>query len=165
VPFDYESNTSVVVRVLSDANTTTANPDLSGGLTTRVAEIINDDATIVGIKWNQLPSVFVWVDSANEEYSSLGVTGPTNNRKFKTVRYNVLGAYRKEGAHSSHAVAMLELYRLAENIEGVFQREMTLSNTAMIVNPVTTDFLPVGELSGVWVKAVMVKLEARYLFR
>lgn len=165
VPFDYEGNLGAVANSLTDYNTTTATPDLSDGMTSRVKTIFNNDPNYFGSRIDLLPAVFVWMDNAEEEFGSLGETGPTGNRKYKTVTYNVLGVYVKEGATSEHTAVLQEVYRLAENMEGVFQKEMTLSGTALWVNPVSTQFLEPGLLSGAWVKGVLMKLEARYLFR
>lgn len=165
MPFAYQTNTAAVVNALSQYNTTTASPDLSANITTRVKNVYNDNPQIFGVRFDELPAVFVWADSADEEYGSLGETGPSSNRKYKSATYNILGIYRKDGAHTPHEAALTEIYRLAGNIEGVFQAEHTLSGTALWCNPASTEFLDPGLLGGVWAKGVLIKLEARYLFR
>lgn len=163
--FDYENNLEAVVNALTEYNTTTSEIDLSEGMTSRVKTVFNNDPNFFGSRIDLLPAIFVWMDTAEEEFASLGHTGAGGNKKSKTVTYNVLGVYVKEGAVSSHEGVLQEIYRLAENMEGVFQQELTLSGTALYCNPSSTQFLEPGQMSGAWVKGVLMKLEARYLFQ
>lgn len=167
MPFEYETNTTAVIDALKSYNTTTSNPDLSSGLTTRIDNdnIQLRDFEILGQQTINLPAVFVRVVNADEEFMSLGTTGPSKAHKLKTVQYQILAIYRREGIYSSHSELLTETYRLAENIEGVFQAELTLSNTALWCNPRRTEFSSAYEFGGSWEKAVLVELEAKYRFR
>lgn len=165
MPFDYEANTTAVKNALTSHNTTTASPDLSSGLTRRVQNIYIDDPEIVSIRQLTYPCVFVRLSNKDEDYASLGATGPTGNKKTATVVYDLIGLYHKDGAHTAHSGVLTEIYRLAENMEGVFQAETTLSTTALWCNPKKTEFIGPFSSDGIWVKAVLVELEARYLFR
>ena len=167
MPFDYEANVTAVRNALRTQNTTTANPDLSSGLTTRVQTIEIDDPEVSGIQWRDLPAVYVRVSSADEDMASLGAPGPltTNVQKLKNVTYEISGLYHKEGAAQLTRDTMTELYRLAENIEGVFQREYRLSNTAMWCNPKASQFGQGVLGDGTRIKGVLVTLDARYIFR
>lgn len=166
--FSYETNTSAVIQALLDYNTTTATVDLSSGLTTRIS---NDniklfDMEVGGYQSRNLPAVFVRAINSDEEFASMGETGPTGSHKFKTVVYHIFGVYRREGITSSHSDLLTETYRLAKNIEGIFQKELNLSDTALWCNPRRTEFTaptPFGD--GSWAKGVLVELEARYFFR
>lgn len=167
MPFDYELNVTAVRTNLNAHNTTTSNPDLSSGLTTRIRTIRVDDPEVAAIQWNEMPAVFVRVQYADEEPSGLGPTGPltTNVQKFKTAVYEVIGLYPRDGAHGTNRGHMTELYRFAENAEGVFQTEYRLSNTALWCHPERTDFGGFQLDGGVRVKAFVTTLRARYLFR
>lgn len=164
MPFDYEANTAAVRSALLGYNTTTSSPDLSSGLTTRIANVFIDDPEVRSIKWDELPAVFVRVQNADEEAAGLGATGPANVRKFKDVRYELIGMYVRDGAGGSNATHMTEVYRLAENLEGVFQAEYKLSTTALYCHPESTNF---GSFSfgDVRVRGFVTTLKARYLFR
>lgn len=166
MPFDYEANISAVKNALTNANTTTAVVDLSSGLTTRVITIEIDDPEIRSLRNLDYPAVFVRLSNKNEDYETLGGTGPTRNRKKAEVLFDIYGLYHKEGAVTAHKNVLTEIYRLAENIEGVFQQEFTLSGTSLWCNPETTQFSPAFQgREGTWVKACLVELKARYLFR
>ena len=167
MPFDYEANVNAVRNALNTQNTTTANPDLSSGLTTRVQTVAVDDPNVIGIRWDMLPAVYVRVADAEEEFAGLGSTGPltTNVTKFKTVTYELFGLYGKDGASSTHGSVLTEIYRLAENIEGVFQREFTLSGTALYSQAESSAFGSGIGSDGTRVKGVLVTLRAQYNFR
>lgn len=168
MPFDYEANITAVVNALKGYNTSTADVDLSSGLTTRIKQenISQDDPEIMGIRSDRLPAVYVRLSTADEEASSLGNTGPAKSKKFKTANFEIIGVYRREGIGATHSDLMTECYRLAENIEGVFQAEHNLSGTALWCNPVRTSFTPPVQLdTGAWIKGLMVELEAKYIFR
>lgn len=165
MPFDYEANLTAVSNVLTNSNTTTSTVDLSSGLTTRVRNIFRNDPGTVSVKLNDYPCLFVRIFSKDEEFASLGVTGPNNNRKFATCRYDVIGLYHKDGSHTAHSSVLTEIYRLAENIEGVFQQELTLSGTALWCQPIRSEFFGPFQSEGQFVKGVVVQLDARYLFR
>ena len=166
MPFNYETNIGSVKQVLIDHNTITASPDLSSGLTTRGRTISLSDPEVTSIANLDLPAVFVRLSNKDEEYASLGNTGPTGNKKEANVNYEIFGYYRRQGLATQHKDLLNEIYNLAENIEGVFQAESRLSNTALWCNPNSTDFAP-GEPGGegTYIKMVKINLSAKYLFR
>lgn len=165
MPFDYENNTLAIVNALTAYNTTTAVVDLSSGLTTRVKNIYRSDPDVVDLRGDIYPAVFVRVSRKEESFAGLGATGPTGARKHAVVTYDVIGLYRKDGMNSTQQAVLVEIERLAENIEGVFQREYTLSATALFCNPVSTNFLGPFGTDNMWIKGVIVELEAEYHFR
>lgn len=168
MPFDYESNIAAVINALKGYNTTTSSPDLSSGLTTRLdnANILQGNLEIQGVQSVKLPAIYVRVIEAGEEPAGIGETGPTGAQKFKTARYEIVGLYRREGIGTPISSLMTEVYRLAENIEGVYQKELDLSNTALWCHTVETTFsTPLQHDTGAWVMGVRMNLEARYLFR
>jgi len=80
--------------------------------------------------------------------------------------YDVFGMYQREGIYSQEQDVLNEIYKLASNIEGVIQSEMTLSNTALWCNIEETDFSPVAVADdGIFIKSVKVNISAKYLFR
>lgn len=168
MPFDYAANVEAVRANIAAHNTDTANPILYQSLTAGTIPTIRvDDPDVVAVGLNELPAVFVRVQSADEEPADLGPTGPLTShvQKFKTVTYEIVGLYHRDGLHSSHQDHITELYQFAENLEGVFQREFRLSNTALWCHPERTDFGSLVTKSGTRVKAFVTTLRARYLFR
>jgi hypothetical protein len=167
MPFDYEANLSAVYNCVAQANTTTAAVDLSSGMTTRVsdANIYKSDPAIVGLRGDIYPAVFVRVNKKTEDFAGIGSTGPARARKQATVLYDIVCFYRKDGAHSKQETVMTELHRFAENVEGVFQQECTLSGTAMWCQVRETNFYGPFSNEQVWIKAVVCNLEAKYHFR
>lgn len=165
MPFDYEANVGAVYNALVAYNTTTASVDLSSGLTTRVKNIYKNDPAVVGLRGDIYPAVFVRINRKSEDFAGIGSTGPSGARKQATAEYDVIGFYRKDGAYGTQAQVLVELERLAENIEGVFQAEGTLSGTALWCQAKETSFYGPFANGEVWIKAVVVNLEARYHFR
>ena len=165
MPFDYEANVLAVVNAMTVANTTTSNPDLSSGLTTRVRNIYRNDPGIVNLRGDIYPAIFVRINRKTEEFAGLGATGPTQARKKAVAEYDVIGFYRKDGYHGTQAQVLLELERLAENIEGIFQTELTLSGTALWCQAKSTEFFGPFANDEMLIKAVVVSLEAQYHFR
>lgn len=167
MPFEYGTNLTAVYNALVANNTTTSTVDLSSGLTTRIPvdSIFKADPETVGIRNYQFPQIFIRINNKAEEYAGLGETGPSGCRKFADISYEVVGLVKKEGAWNTNENQLSEIYTLARNIEGVFQKEMTLSGTALWCNPVRTDFIGPFEGNGIWVKGVSVELVARYMFR
>lgn len=165
MPFDYEANITAVYNVLANSNTTTATVDLSSGLTSRVKNIYKNDPATTSIREDSYPCIFVRISSKNEEFASLGGTGPGGNKKRATCVFDVIGLYHKDGAITAHSTVLNEVYKLAENIEGVFQQEYTLSQTALWCNPRRTEFFGPFQSEGVMVKGVLIELEGDYLFR
>lgn len=164
--FDYVANINAVKQVLTDHNTTTASPDLSTGLTTRVKAVSVFDPESQNIRSSDVPAVYVRLSTKTEEYASLGNTGPAGNKKQAVVMYDVFGMYQREGIYSQEQDVLNEIYKLASNIEGVIQSEMTLSNTALWCNIEETDFSPVAVADdGIFIKSVKVNISAKYLFR
>lgn len=168
MPFDYETNIGAVVNALHDYNTTTAVVDLSSGLTTRIdnENVIQGNIELQGVQSVKIPAIYVRIIDADEAAASIGETGPTGANKFKNVRFEIVGLYRREGIGTPLSSLMTEVYRLAENIEGVFQKELDLSNTALWCHPEGTTFsTPLQHDTGAWVMGLRVNLEARYFFR
>lgn len=164
--FEYGTNLTALYTCLYNHNTTTASPDLSSGLTTRIPKtsIFKADPEAVGIRNYEFPQVFIRINSKAEDFAGLGNTGPTGCRKQADVTYEVVGMVKKEGAWNTNENQLNEIYLLARNIEGVLQSELTLSNTALWCNAGRTDFIGPFEGQGIWVKGVSVEVVAKYMF-
>lgn len=165
MPFDYAGNLTAVYNALRDYNTTTATPDLSANMTTRVKNLYLNDPTIVGLRADIYPAIFVRINTKDENFAGIGSTGPARARKEGVAHYDVIGYYRKDGAYTQNQTVMVELERLASNIEGVFQQETSLSATALWCQAVKTNFYGPFQNNEMWIKAVVVELEAHYHFR
>lgn len=164
MPFAYTTNLNAVVQALTDANTTTASPYLSTGLTRKVVTVRSGDPELESLQPRDLPMVLVRVNRKDEEAAGLGETGPTGVRKFASVVYDIFGIYLREGVYGLERSHRTEIYALASNIEGVFQKEMQLSNTALWCHPASSEF-QTFQNEGEAVKGVLISLQARYLFR
>lgn len=136
---DYATRLSNLVGIFESHNTTTATPDLSDGLTTRVKNIYNDFPAIRGMRGDLGPAIFVSINNATENESQIG--NFTNRKKFKVIAYDIHGVYRREGISKQHFVVIQDFYKMAENIEAVIKRE-TNAFDSLIVNMdvVDTDF-------------------------
>lgn len=165
--FDYAANVTTLVDVLKAHNTSTASPDLSGSLSSRIvdANIVASDPDFQIMRGDRYPMLFVRLSDAQEEFAGIGNTGPTGVKKQKVVSYDIFGFYRKQGAGTSREALLDEVYTLARNIEGVLQANTTLRGTAMWCNPRSATFANMPFDDGVWVKTVLVELEAKYFFR
>ena len=165
MPFDYEANLTAIKNCLDQHNTTTASPDLSSGMTTRVRNVVINDPDVAAIQWDDLPAVYIRMQQATEEAAGLGPTGPSGVRKTKEAQIELVGMYHRDGAHTASRTHLTEVYRLAENLEGVFQAEYTLSGTALFCHPATTNFGAFQLGDGARVKGFVTTLRAKYHFR
>jgi len=170
--FDYGAAIDNVISILQAANTTTAAVDLSDGLNDRVIDdnIIASDPNIVIVKSDRLPAVFVRIPEGSEDYADIGETGPSGNLKYKDVTFDIFAMCAKAGATSDYASLLKQGLKFAQNIEAVFQNNITLgtSQTPQCVwcNPAATAIsnIPIDGV-GTWVKTVLVELKAKYMFR
>jgi len=167
MPFDYSVNLNAVMNALKNHNTTTATPDLSSGLDERIDNdnILATDPELVPPRADRLPAIYVMIADKEEESETIGATGQTGVKKRATVHFEIFGIYGKYGGHSPHSELLTDIYKLAENIEGVLQAEYTLSNTALWCNPISTEFSPTIDIGENFAKAVLIRVEAVYLFR
>ena len=167
--FDYVGNLDAVINALKDYNTTTAAIDLSGSLTTRIHDdnIQKGDPSVAMVRQDRIPAIFVRVSTADEDFSAIGATGPTKSRKEKNVVYDIFCLYHKEGAGETHATVLDSIGKMCQNIEGVFQAEFQLSNTALWCQPRRTTIanVPIDSNGATWIKTAMIELEAKYHFR
>ena len=169
--FAYNTNLTAVVDALKDYNTTTSTPDLSDGLGTgrRVLDenIKIGDPDVTMIRSDRIPAIFVRIDSAEEDFSAIGATGPSKNSKFKTVTYSIFAVFGRAGGSERHSDAMTGVAKLAQNIEAVFQAEFQLSSTAMWCQPRRTVLsnVPLDPNGATWIKVAAIDLEAKYFFR
>lgn len=171
--FDYIVNLSAVTQALKDHNTTTASattttsPDLSDGLSERINSdnILETDPELTTPRADRLPAIYVMIANKDESAGGIGATGPGKVKKEALVEYEIFGIYGKYGGHSPHSELLTDVYKLARNIEGVFQAEHKLSNTALWCNPVRTEFSPALDIGEGFAKAVLITLQANYMFR
>lgn len=167
MPFDYLENVTTVITALKNYNTTTAAVDLSDGLNVRVNndDIHNSEPEIEKSRADRLPAIYVYIAEKEEEGAALGPTGPSGTKKEAMLEYRIHGVFGKHGAHVAHSKVLEDVYKFAKNIEGVFQAEYQLSNTALWCNPSRTSFLPAGRIGESFAKEVVIRLDAKYLFR
>lgn len=165
--FEYVTNLTALRDLLVAHNTPTASPDLSYGLDNRIndRDIAVGDPQISHIRGDRYPFIFMRLSNAQEEFQSLGTTGARGCKKAKTLSVDIFGFYKRDGASAQYGDLLQGMYALARNIEGVIQADPTLSGTAMWANPRNTTFANLPMDGGTWVKAVLVEVEARYLFQ
>lgn len=167
--FEFKTNLTSIINVLKDHNTTTASPDLSGSLTSRIVSenILADDPEIVNVRADALPAIFVRINKKDENFSGIGNPGSASNRVRKEcdVLYDIIAMYRKEGGYTQNQNVMDELYTMTRNIESVLNSECQLSNTALWSQPISAEYFPPMQIDGSWVKTVLIQLKAHYLYR
>lgn len=166
--FEYKARIQNVLNVLQDNNTSTSSTPLSLSLTSEILNenIVNKNPEIIPIHGRNLPAIFVRVGNSDEEFAGIGPTGPSKSRKIKNVIFEIIGIYPNTGAFRNQEDRLEDIYNMGRNIESVFQKEVTLSNTALWVNPRLTDYDgPFSLEDGTLTKTVMIELEGRFLFR
>lgn len=165
--FDYTSRLGNVLSALKDNNTTTSAVDLSNGLSERVNSdnIVCIDPEITTPRADMLPAIYITISNKEEDYAAVGATGVAGNLKNATVNYNIFTVMSKYGGYEGQSTTLKDLYKLCQNIEGVFQQEYKLSNTAMWCNPTSTEFSSPINIGDGFTKVALIKLQAKYLFR
>ena len=158
---DYVSKIKTVVDILDSHNTTTASPDLSASLTTRVVDVYNDDPNITGGRNTKFPSVWVTIQNATEEETQIGRFD--NRRKEKDITYEIMGVYKRDGWSETHENLMKDFYQLASNVEAVIKKESTFSGTALHVGIVNTDF-KTEYAEQTWMKVFRIQMEVKYFY-
>jgi len=164
---DYNANLKAIQDIFIAANTTTATVDLSGGLSTRIdnLNIRVADIDTVSLRAQDFPLLFIRVSDKEESFETLGRTGLSRNTKSAVVRYDLVGMARKDGAHTTNDDLSTEVNQFAQNIEGVMRENDTLSGTALWANTPSTTFTGAFENGGIWIKGVLVNLEAKHFFK
>ena len=166
--FDYKTNFASVMQALKDYNTTTASPNLSLSLTTAVVNdnIIGMFPKIEQVRADKMPTIFVSVNTKEEEYAGIGATGASGAKKFATVSYDIYAFVGKQaGGWDNHSSTVADIHNLARNMEAVFQAEYKLSNTAMWCNPIRTEFSNPLNINQNQTMVFYMQLQAKYLFR
>ena len=158
---DYVSKVKTVVDILDAHNTSTASPDLSASLTSRVVDIYNDDPNITGGRNTKYPCLWVTIQNASEEETQIGDF--TGRRKEKLITYDITGVYKKDGMSRNHEDVMKDFYQLASNTEAVIKRESTFSGTALHVGIVNTDF-KTEYADQTWMKIFRITAEVKYFY-
>lgn len=157
----YTSKLSTLKTVLDTANTTTATPDLSGSLTTRIRNIYKDDPAIRGLRGDDTPALFISINRAEEDETQMGDF--TNRKKEKLIVYDIHGIYKKESYAEQHSDLLTDFYQMADNVEAVLKKESDLSGTALHVSVVDTEFK--GEQpENTLLKVFKIGLEVRYIY-
>ena len=117
---DYVEKVAKVVSILGAFNTTTASPDLSASMTSRVANIYNDDPNIRGLRVDQGPALYVSINRGSQEETQIGDFA--NRRKEITISYDIHGALKREGFSTTHETTLTDFYQMASNLEAVLKQ-------------------------------------------
>ena len=157
---DYVNKITTFVDRLRAYNTTTATPDLSSSLTSRIQTITSTEPEISGSRHGFFPLLFVELDNANEEETQIG--DYTNRRKIKNMTYNLWGFYKKEGMIKTQSAQLTDFYQMASNVEAVVKRESTLSGTALHFGVVSTNFKEHSENN--LIKVFKIETEVKYFY-
>lgn len=165
--FDYNARLLNVITALQDYNTTTSSPDLSSGLNVRIdnANILAIDPELTTPRSDRMPAIYVTIENKDEEYQGIGNVGSAGAMKNATVNFNIVGIVGQYGAWEGQSTTLSDVYKMSKNIESVFREEFLLSNTALYCNPLSTVFSPAIAIGDGFSKAVLVRLQAKYLFR
>lgn len=163
--FDYESRAAAIISVFTAANTQTSDPFLSEDLSTTVQTIIMDDPEAIGIRWNDLPALFLRVRDSENEFGTMGnESAAGRGRHFKTVRWELFGLYKRDGRAQKSSSLLTLVYDFARNCEAVIMNNPKMGGTALWAIARRTDFGDVL-VNGDAIKGFRVDLEARYFYR
>lgn len=165
--FDLLTNLNTLVGVLQDYNTTTASPYLSQSLSTKILDenIMAGDPEVLFTPNQELPAIYVRVLSKEASHVAIGPSGPSGHRKECDIVFEIVGLYGREAGYQSPQDTTNEVYKMAQNIEGVLEAEYRLSNTAMWTNPGTATFQGPFDVSGGHMKTVAIELTTKYQYR
>jgi len=158
---DYPGKVTTIVGYFTSANTTTASPDLSSGMTTRVKSVVADEMSIQGVRGDLSPKLFVSINRASEEETQIGEF--TNRKKEKLVTYDVEGVYRKSGFSQTHADHLPDFYRFAQNVEQVIKTNISFDADIIHVSVVDTEF-KAEQPDNTQFKVFRIGLEVRYFY-
>lgn len=157
---DYVAKVQTFVDLLRAHNTTTASPDLSASLTSRIQTITAAEPDMSGSRHGFYPLVMVELARASEDESQIGAY--SSRRKIKDITYNVWGFYKKEGFSKNQAQQLTDFYQMASNLEAVIKRESDFSGTALHVGTVATDFTERRENNAI--KVLKIETTVRYFY-
>ena len=157
---DYVNKITTFVDLLKAHNTTTASPDLSASLTTRIQTITTAEPDVTGSRHGFFPLLNVELSQASEEETQIGDF--TGRRKIKDITYNVWGFYKKEGISKNQSQQLTDFYQLASNVEAVIKKESTLSGTALHVGVVNTSFTERRDNN--LIKVLKIETSVRYFY-
>jgi hypothetical protein len=158
---DYVGKVQKITDILEEHNTTTASPDLSQSMSSRIKFVYNDDPNMRGTRNDEMPAVFVTINSASESETQMG--DYANRQKEKEVVYNIYGVYNREGFSQESQEALVEYYRMAQNVEAVIKAESIFSTSAIHIDSVNTEFLTVKPENN-QVKVFVVNMRVRYFY-
>lgn len=157
---DYVNKIATFVDLLKSHNTTTASPDLSASLTTRIQTITTAEPDVSGARHGYYPLIMVELARANEEETQIG--NFSSRRKIKDITYNVWGFYKKEGISKNQSQQLTDFYQLASNLESVIKKESDMSGTALHVPSVSADFTERRENNSI--KVLKIETTVRYFY-
>lgn len=157
---DYVAKISKFVELLAAHNTTTASPDLSASLTTRIQTITAAEPDVVGARHGFYPLIMVELARGTEEETQIG--NYSSRRKIKTITYNVWGFYKKEGMSKNQSQQLTDFYQMASNIESIIKTESNFSGTALHVDVVNTDFTERRENN--LIKVLKIETTVKYFY-
>ncbi len=157
---DYVAKINNFIDLLRSHNTTTATPDLSVSLTTRIQTITAAEPDVSGSRHGFYPQIMVELGRAEEDETQIGDFA--GRRKIKTILYNVWGFYKKEGISKNQSQQLTDFYQMASNLEAVIKRESSFSGTALHVGPVNTDFSERRENNVI--KVLKIETSVKYFY-
>lgn len=157
---DYVAKVSTFVDLLRAHNTTTASPDLSASLSTRIQTITAAEPDMSGSRHGFYPLVMVELARGSEEETQIGDF--TGRRKIKTITYNVWGFYKKEGISKNQSQQLTDFYQMGSNLEAVIKRESSFSGTALHVQLVDTDFTERRENN--MIRVIKLETSVKYFY-
>lgn len=167
--FEYVDSLTAIKDLLVEHNTSTASPDLSYGLDTRLndKDVMVGDPQLTHIRGDRYPFIFLRLSTSQEEFQTIGTSGPRGAKKLKTLNIDIYGFYSRAGASSRFSEALEGAYSFARNIEGVIQANPTLGGDVgcLWANPRNTTFANLPMDGGTWVKAALIEVEAKFLFQ
>src|SRR3990167_4599300 len=99
--FDYSAKLTAVKNALTTYNTTTSSPYLSDSLTSAIDSnnIFLEEPKFSSLRGNRYPAIFISISHADQGLIDIG---NGNSNKEKTVVFDVVGVYKKEGGSATY---------------------------------------------------------------
>lgn len=164
MPIDLDNLKTQIQSILETANTTTASPDLSSGLDTRVAKVLRVNPARIPIQATWYPYVTAFVERKDVELDSIA-GDQRKARRMGTAEVKLVGGvWNSTLTDETEDPADNDCEKLMENIEDVLRDNPTLNGAVLWQRPKTVTFHNVSLDEGVHLRVGILSLEAKFYY-